>query len=63
MGDRGTLDGATTETTANLTTEAGTSSGQTVVEPLGADNSRRSNHSRGHGCFRIGQDDDRKGAR
>ena len=23
MGDRGTLDGATTETTANLTTEAG----------------------------------------
>src|SRR3977135_393661 len=37
MGDRGTLDGATTETTANLTTEAGSSSGQTVVEPLGAD--------------------------
>src|SRR3984893_12553924 len=37
MGDRGTLDGATTETTANLTTEAGTSSGQTVVEPAGAD--------------------------
>ena len=37
MDDRGTLDGATTETTANLTTEAGTSSGQTVVEPVGAD--------------------------
>src|SRR6266508_5872952 len=37
MGDRGTLKGATTETTADLTTEAGTSSGQTVVEPVGAD--------------------------